>query len=69
MSTPFSYRGGVLCAEAVPLDAIARAVGTPAYVYCGGHMRHQMRRFQDAFAGNRGKVLGSIDEFDVTVHR
>jgi diaminopimelate decarboxylase len=51
VSTPFSYRGGTLCAEAVPLDEIARAVGTPAYVYCGGHMRHQLRRFQEAFAG------------------
>ena len=29
----FSYRGGVLSAEAVPLTAIAAAVGTPVYVY------------------------------------
>ena len=32
----FAYRDGELCAEAVPLDEIARAVGTPAYVYAGG---------------------------------
>jgi diaminopimelate decarboxylase len=51
VSTPFSYRSGMLCAEAVPLDEIARAVGTPAYVYSGRHMRHQLKRFQDAFAG------------------
>jgi diaminopimelate decarboxylase len=51
VSAGFSYRDGVLCAETVPLDEIARAVGTPAYVYSGGHMRHQLRRFQDAFAG------------------
>jgi diaminopimelate decarboxylase len=51
VSTPFSYRGGLLCAEAVPLDEIARAAGTPAYVYSGGQMRRQLKRFQDAFAG------------------
>jgi diaminopimelate decarboxylase len=51
VSAPFSYRDGVLCAEAVPLDEIARAVGTPAYVYSGDHMRRQLRRFQDAFTG------------------
>jgi diaminopimelate decarboxylase len=51
VSMPFAYRGGILCAEAVPLDAIARAVGTPAYVYSGGGMRQELRRFLDAFAG------------------
>ena len=51
MSPPFRYRGGTLCAEAVPLDAIAGTAGTPAYVYSGGHMRHQLQRLQDAFAG------------------
>lgn len=51
MNGPFRYRGGVLCAEAVPLDEIARAAGTPAYVYAGGHMRRRLRRFQEAFAG------------------
>ncbi len=50
MST-FAYRDGVLCAEAVPLDTIARAAGTPAYVYSGAGMRAQLRRFLDAFAG------------------
>ncbi len=29
----FTYRNGALHADAVPLDAIAAAVGTPAYVY------------------------------------
>jgi diaminopimelate decarboxylase len=51
VSKPFAYRGGMLCAEAVPLDTIAQAVGTPAYVYSGGGMRQQLRRFLDAFAG------------------
>ena len=29
----FDYRNGVLCAEQVPLDDIARRFGTPCYVY------------------------------------
>ena len=29
----FAYRNGVLCAEEVPLDDIARRFGTPCYVY------------------------------------
>ncbi len=29
----FGYRNGVLCAEDVPLDLLARAVGTPFYCY------------------------------------
>src|SRR5260370_301835 len=29
----FAYRNGVLCAEQVPLDDIARRFGTPCYVY------------------------------------
>ena len=50
----------MLCAEAVPLDEIARAVGTPAYVYSAGHMRHQLQRFQDAFAGQRVMVCYAL---------
>jgi diaminopimelate decarboxylase len=53
MRQPFRYRDGVLCAEEVPLDAIAAAVGTPAYVYSANHMRGQLRRFHEAFAGQR----------------
>jgi diaminopimelate decarboxylase len=60
VSAPFTYRDGRLCAEAVPLDEIARAVGTPAYVYAAGHMRGQLRRFQDAFAGQRIMVCYAI---------
>ena len=29
----FAYRNGVLCAEEVPLEEIARRYGTPCYVY------------------------------------
>ena len=30
---PFTYRHGVLCADEVPLDEIARRFGTPCFVY------------------------------------
>jgi diaminopimelate decarboxylase len=60
VSTPFSYRDGTLCVEAVPLDVIARAAGTPTYVYSGGHMRHQLRRLQHAFAGQRVMICYAI---------
>ena len=46
----FTYRDGGLACEAVPLEEIARAVGTPAYVYSAGAMRARLREFQAAFA-------------------
>ncbi len=60
MSAPFGYRDGVLCAEAVPLDEIARAAGTPVYVYSGDHMRRQLRRFQDAFTGQPATICYAL---------
>ena len=46
--THFSYVGGVLHAEQVPLPAIARAVGTPVYVYSTAALRDAARRFRRA---------------------
>ncbi len=46
----FTYKDGGLACEGVPLEEIARAVGTPAYVYSAGAMRARLREFQDAFA-------------------
>lgn len=47
---PFHYEAGVLHAEAVPLTAIAEAVGTPAYIYSAGALRAAARRFRAALA-------------------
>ncbi|HMJ93733.1 MAG TPA: diaminopimelate decarboxylase [Allosphingosinicella sp.] len=47
---PFPPRGGRLHCEEVPLEAIARAVGTPAYVYSTGGMVAQARRLKAALA-------------------
>jgi diaminopimelate decarboxylase len=51
VSVGFAYRDGVLCADRVPLPAIAEEVGTPAYVYSGSAMRARLRAFLAAFAG------------------
>ncbi len=47
----FLYRDGVLHAEDVPLTEIARAVGTPAYVYSVATLTRHYRVFQEALAG------------------
>jgi len=45
----FEYRDGHLCAEAVPLDAVAREVGTPCYVYARATIERHYRVFDEAF--------------------
>lgn len=47
---PFPSLGGSLHCEEVPLEEIARAVGTPAYVYSAGAMVDQARRLKAALA-------------------
>ncbi len=46
----FAYRNGVLCAEAVDLAALARAVGTPFYCYASATLERHYRVFAGAFA-------------------
>jgi diaminopimelate decarboxylase len=46
----FGLVDGVLHAEAVPLDLIAEAVGTPVYVYSTATMRRHVTVFRDAVA-------------------
>ncbi|OJU22423.1 MAG: diaminopimelate decarboxylase [Sphingomonas sp. 66-10] len=53
----FHYRDGVLHAEAVPLDAIAKAVGTPVYVYSAETLLDAARQFRAALAGVANKQL------------
>lgn len=48
--TYFSSRDGVLCAEAVPLPAIAEAVGTPVHVYSAAALRDAAHRFRSALS-------------------
>ncbi len=47
----FTYRGGRLHAEEVPLETIAAEVGTPAYVYSTATLERHYRVFEEALAG------------------
>ncbi len=53
----FHYRDGMLHAEAVALDAIAKTVGTPAYVYSAETLLDAARQFRAALAGVPDKRL------------
>jgi diaminopimelate decarboxylase len=46
----FGYAGGRLHCEDVPLDQVAREVGTPVYIYSEAAMRQQVDLFQNAFS-------------------
>ena len=52
----FAYRDGVLHAEAVNLDALAAAVGTPFYCYSTATLTRHYQVFADAFADVRALV-------------
>ncbi|MEO0990480.1 MAG: diaminopimelate decarboxylase [Pseudomonadota bacterium] len=47
----FLYRDGVLHAEGVPLEDIARSVGTPVYVYSTATLTRHFNLFDQALAG------------------
>ncbi|GIX14193.1 MAG: diaminopimelate decarboxylase [Paracoccaceae bacterium] len=47
----FLYRDGTLHAEDVPLPEIARAVGTPVYVYSAATLTRHYRLFEEALSG------------------
>src|SRR5580658_10374063 len=46
----FAYRGGVLHAEAVDLNVIADAIGTPFYCYSSATIERHYKVFAGAFA-------------------
>ena len=45
----FAYSHGELYCEQVPLSQIAKAVGTPCYIYSHGSLTRQFRAFDSAF--------------------
>jgi len=47
----FNYRDGALWAEDVPVAEIARAVGTPVYIYSAATLLRHYHLFSDALAG------------------
>jgi len=56
----FSYRGGVLCAEQVPLESIAERFGTPCYVYSRAAIESAYAEFARALAGRAALVCYSV---------
>lgn len=56
----FSYQGGTLCAEKVPLTEIAKQFGTPVYVYSRAAIEQGFRAFSDACAGRDVLVCYSV---------
>ncbi|MEQ1781380.1 MAG: diaminopimelate decarboxylase, partial [Hyphomonadaceae bacterium] len=47
----FAYRNGVLHCEDVSLEAVARELGTPAYVYSDATLRRHYQVLTEAFTG------------------
>ena len=56
----FAYRGGVLCAEDVSLEDVARRFGTPCYVYSRALIEENFGRFSHALAGRHALVAYSV---------
>src|SRR5678809_1404485 len=55
----FQYKDGVLCAEDVPLDLLAEAVGTPFYCYSSATLARRYEVFSQALPS------GSLVAFSV----
>ncbi|MFW6349992.1 MAG: diaminopimelate decarboxylase [Thiohalospira sp.] len=56
----FQYRDGELCAEEVPLSAVAAEHGTPAYVYSRATLERHWRAFDEALAGRPHLVCYAV---------
>lgn len=56
----FSYKDGVLCAEEVPLPALAERHGTPAFVYSRGAIEANWRAYAAALAGRKALICYAV---------
>jgi diaminopimelate decarboxylase len=57
---PFTYRKGVLCADEVALDEIARRFGTPCYVYSAAAIEAAYAEFAQSLEGRDARVCYSV---------
>jgi diaminopimelate decarboxylase len=57
---PFHYRNGVLCADEVALDEIARRHGTPCFVYSQRSIESAYAQFAGALAGRDSLICYSV---------
>jgi diaminopimelate decarboxylase len=56
----FLYRNGVLCADEVPLDEIARRFGTPCFIYSAAAIEGAYGEFARALEGRDAQVCYSV---------
>ena len=56
----FAYRNGVMHCEDVSLEAIARELGTPAYVYSDATLRRHYNVLAEAFAGKKCLIAYAV---------
>ena len=56
----FAYQAGVLCAEQLSLEEVARRFGTPCYVYSRAAIEAAYRAFADELAGRPALVCYSV---------
>jgi diaminopimelate decarboxylase len=56
----FAYRDGVLCADEVPLDEVARRYGTPCYVYSASAIEAAYDEFAAALRGHDSLICYSV---------
>lgn len=56
----FRYRDGVLYAEGISLETVARRFGTPCFVYSRAAIEHNYRAFARALAGRDALVCYSV---------
>ncbi|MCY3839656.1 MAG: diaminopimelate decarboxylase [Gammaproteobacteria bacterium] len=56
----YARRDGVLCAEGVPLERIAAAVGTPVYVYSWRSVSEQYTRIDHALVGVDHRICYAV---------
>jgi diaminopimelate decarboxylase len=56
----FNYQDGELFCEQVPVAAIARKVGTPAYIYSKATFLHHYRQISEAFAPVKATVCYAV---------
>ena len=60
MNQHFNYHDGQLQCEQVGLDAVANAVGTPAYVYSRAAIEGNFKAYQQALAGRRHLICYAV---------
>jgi len=59
-TTAFQYRDGELFAEQVALGQVAKAYGTPTYVYSRAHLEQRFRSYDDALSGRPHLVCYAV---------